>query len=257
MTTHLRIIHDEHRADATAPDNAMRHVPEVVRVWTPSPGVLGYVGTDSDSELNRAAKTGLIWHQDLLRGFGLSAGFPQDAIKLARKQIQTLVAEVEFAGLNPATITLCSDWEAWSSDPVWDYGNWKAAVQDWPGPTANFGNAIANVPAMFHWPTASASCYASHGTGTTPSMTRDGIKVCKPVLRKQKSVAIACVADPAFFATPTNHTGERLHTQYLTASKRADFVIHWPLWPGDDERAKVAGYRKQQDKIIAQAIGVN
>ena len=40
---------------------------------------------------------------------------------------------------------------------MYDYGNWAAAVQDWPGPTANFGHAIANVPAAMHWPNAKGS----------------------------------------------------------------------------------------------------
>lgn len=254
MTTHLRIIHAEHRADATALDNAMRHVPEVPRVYTNDAGALTLMDPDA---INRAAKVGLIWHQDLLRGCGQDKGFPLAAIDKARKLIEQLVWEFEAIGCDPSRIVLHTDWEAWSSDPVWDHGNWKAAVQDWPGPTANFGNAIANVPSMFHWPTASASCYASHGCGTNPTDFRSGILACKPRWRKAKSVAIACIADPEFFAdSRTGTQGTIKHGWYVDASNRADFVIHWPLWPGDDERAKVPGYRKSQDKIIAQAIGV-
>jgi len=254
MTIHLRIIHSHDRANATAPDNPMRNVPEVVRVWTPEPGVLGFIGTDPAVELNRAAKTGLIWHQDLLRNSGLSVGFALNEIKAARMQIQALVTRIDFAGHNPSTITLCSDWEQWSDDPVWDYGNWKAAVQDWPGPVGNFGNAQSHVPAMYQWPLASASCWASHGCGTTPSMFKDGILACKPRWRKANGVAIACITDPHFFAHLGDPTGAVLHKQYIAASQRADIIVHW----GEGKPGVTVGpdYRKTQDRIIAANSGV-
>lgn len=266
----LRIIHSEHRADALAPDNPMRDVPEVIRVYTNLDGSLsikqvasGYMTTEV--AVKGIVSTGLLWHEDILRGCGYDGpkneypGFPWEAIVKARKGVQGVIRLLESFGVDITLITLCTDWEAWSGDPLWDCGNWSAAVQDWPGPTANFGNAIANVPGMFHWPTAKGSCWASHGTGTTPSMFKAGILTTKPYWpRKAKGAAIACIADPEYFRymnTVSATTHLVVHRDYVASSKRADIRLHWPLWPGDDERAKVPGFRLEQDKIIARAIG--
>jgi len=260
LTTHLRIIHDEHREAALAPDNPMRDVPEVVRVWTPAPGEFGFIGPDPIDELNRAAKTGLIWHQDLLAGWGQNKGFPFYSIESARAQIQSIVRAFIDAGLSAANVTLCSDWEAWSGDPIWDWGNWSAAVQDWPGPVANFGNARSHVPPMFAWPLATASCWASHGTGTDPAAFRSGILKAKPYWGRAKCKTIACVTDPAFWADSLafaegDQTGSNAHRMYIKASARSDFTVHWG--EGKPGAAVPADYRKQQDRIIAANSGVN
>lgn len=266
MPIYLRVIHRDDPATleaALSPSNALAGVPEVARVWyDPSAGSLVPV-QPPDLFWETVRKTRIVFNSDLFK-----SGIP-----IRRDLIPQLARVVDAHGVNPANVTLITDWEAWG--PLGrrksDFDFWYRSVSEWPGPIGNYGNAEGkHVEAhpgngvALSWPwlrsipnARGVSCPSAYNLGLSVTGMRKTIAVARShrfYFWGKPRQTVAFIADPLY------HADQMIGYQreYLEAAQAADYIVLWPISRRYDG-AKYPNFtgedRLRQDALTAANLG--
>lgn len=249
-----RVIHwddPEVRAAEERPDNPLRDIPQLPRVWF-------------DGNFPKPVTPGQTWSQFVAEvkeaGIVFVAGLPTPT------QVHLLAKAFTGSGVDCSKIKLITDWENWSrlmhGLAENDFEIWRWHVKPWPGPVGNYGNAEGKhveehphneVALSWKWlrDIGGVSCPTCYDLGLTPNGLAKTLAVCRSTRKPNPPKARPVLA---FIKNPSEYRSGELG-KFLKSAGDVDIAL-WMVSPLHEAkyRSQKAAWIHSENREMAEAI---